>query len=172
MTSIYVTTMIAMLRKPPSTLATSSLDASKRLTEGPFIVTEVISPSTYRLQWGDGQGVPNPWNVEHLRRFYPKISFFSSYVFSPFVFLFFILNKKYFKQSSATSRALPPPSSYYNPPPLDMLGGLAKANIWVARPGDSNSSSSLPLDMLGGLAKANLKVIRPKDIIANEYEAP
>jgi hypothetical protein len=39
--------------------------------EGPFIVTEVISPSTYHLQWGDGQGVPNPWNVEHLRRFYP-----------------------------------------------------------------------------------------------------
>jgi hypothetical protein len=39
--------------------------------EGPFIVMEVISPSTYRLQWGDGQGVPNPWNVEHLRRFYP-----------------------------------------------------------------------------------------------------
>jgi hypothetical protein len=39
--------------------------------EGPFIVMEVISQSTYRLQWGDGQGVPNPWNVEHLRRFYP-----------------------------------------------------------------------------------------------------
>jgi hypothetical protein len=35
--------------------------------EGPFIVTEVIIPSTYLLQWGDGQGVPNPWNVEHLR---------------------------------------------------------------------------------------------------------
>jgi hypothetical protein len=35
--------------------------------EGPFIVTKVISPSTYRLQWGDGQGVPNPWNVENLR---------------------------------------------------------------------------------------------------------
>jgi hypothetical protein len=34
--------------------------------EGPFIVIEVISPSTYRLQWGDGQGVPNPWNVDHL----------------------------------------------------------------------------------------------------------
>jgi hypothetical protein len=39
--------------------------------EGPFIVTEVISLSTYQLQWGDGQGVPNPWNMEHLRRFYP-----------------------------------------------------------------------------------------------------
>jgi hypothetical protein len=35
--------------------------------EGPFIVTEVISPSTYRLQWGDRQGVPNPWDVEHLQ---------------------------------------------------------------------------------------------------------
>jgi hypothetical protein len=28
--------------------------------EGPFIVTKVISPSTYQLQWGDRQGVPNP----------------------------------------------------------------------------------------------------------------
>jgi hypothetical protein len=36
--------------------------------EGPFIITEVISPSTYRLQWGDGKVVPNPWNVEHPRR--------------------------------------------------------------------------------------------------------
>jgi hypothetical protein len=124
--------------------------------EGPFIITEVVSPSTYRLQWGDGQRVPNPWNVEHLRRFYQWISFFSSYVFSPFVFLFFRLNKKYFKQSSGRSRALPPPSSYYKPP-LDMLGGLAKANIYVARPGGSKSSLFLPLDIVGGLAKSQPK---------------
>jgi hypothetical protein len=39
--------------------------------EGPFIVMEVVSPSTYHLQWADGQGVPNVWNIEHLRRFYP-----------------------------------------------------------------------------------------------------
>jgi hypothetical protein len=39
--------------------------------EGPFIVMEVVSPSTYHLQWVDGQGVPNVWNIEHLRRFYP-----------------------------------------------------------------------------------------------------
>jgi hypothetical protein len=52
-----------------------------------------------------------------------------------------------------------------------MLGGLAKANIWVARPGGTNSSSSIPLDMLGGLAKANLKVVRPKDTSLNKYEA-
>jgi hypothetical protein len=52
-----------------------------------------------------------------------------------------------------------------------MLGGLAKANIRVARPGGPNSSPSLPLDMLGGLAKANLKVARPKDTSLNKYEA-
>jgi hypothetical protein len=39
--------------------------------EGLFIVMEVVSPSTYRLQWDDGQGVPNVWNIEHLRHFYP-----------------------------------------------------------------------------------------------------
>jgi hypothetical protein len=39
--------------------------------EGPFIVMEVVSPSTYRLQWADDQGIPNVWNIEHLRRFYP-----------------------------------------------------------------------------------------------------
>jgi hypothetical protein len=37
--------------------------------EGPFIVMEVISPSTYLLQWADDQGVPNIWNIQHLRRF-------------------------------------------------------------------------------------------------------
>jgi hypothetical protein len=52
-----------------------------------------------------------------------------------------------------------------------MLGGLAKANIWVARLGGPNSSLSLPLDMLGGLAKSNQKVVRSKDTSLNEYEA-
>jgi hypothetical protein len=33
--------------------------------EGPFIVTEVISPSTYRLQWGEGKEYPTPrtWSM-------------------------------------------------------------------------------------------------------------
>jgi hypothetical protein len=39
--------------------------------EGPFIVMEVVSSSTYHLQWADGQGVPNVWNIKHLRCFYP-----------------------------------------------------------------------------------------------------
>jgi hypothetical protein len=38
-----------------------------------------------------------------------------------------------------------------------MLGGLAKANIWDARPGDTETFLSLPLDMLGGLAQSQLK---------------
>jgi hypothetical protein len=39
--------------------------------EGLFIVMVVVSPSNYRLQWADGQGVPNIWNIEHLRLLYP-----------------------------------------------------------------------------------------------------
>ena len=39
--------------------------------EGPFIVSSVIVPGTCRLQRKDGTDVGNPWNIEHLRRFYP-----------------------------------------------------------------------------------------------------
>jgi hypothetical protein len=34
--------------------------------EGPFIVTKVTRPGSYRLQDCDGQEVPNSWNIEHL----------------------------------------------------------------------------------------------------------
>jgi hypothetical protein len=54
----------------PSTWETWSYVASRALRmhklsapwEGPFIVMEFVSPSTYHLQWADGQGVPNVWN--------------------------------------------------------------------------------------------------------------
>ncbi|XP_034591865.1 uncharacterized protein [Setaria viridis] len=39
--------------------------------EGPFIIKKVIQLGTYQLQWTDGSGVPNPWNIQHLRHFYP-----------------------------------------------------------------------------------------------------
>ena len=39
--------------------------------EGPFIVSSVVIPRTYRLQSEDRTDVGNPWNIEHLRRFYP-----------------------------------------------------------------------------------------------------
>jgi hypothetical protein len=53
------------------------------------------------------------------------------------------------------SRALPPSSCF--PLALDMLGGLAKANIWVTKPGGSESFLVRPLDMLGGLAQSQPK---------------
>jgi hypothetical protein len=39
--------------------------------EGPFLVHKVTGPGSYRLQYPDGQKVPNSWNIEHLRRFHP-----------------------------------------------------------------------------------------------------
>ena len=39
--------------------------------EGPFIVSEVTRPRSYRLTQMDGTEVGNSWNIEHLRKFYP-----------------------------------------------------------------------------------------------------
>jgi hypothetical protein len=57
-----------VLRRIQSTKGMHKLSAP---WEGPFIMMEVVSPSTYHLQWANSQGVPNVWNIEHLRRFYP-----------------------------------------------------------------------------------------------------
>jgi hypothetical protein len=57
-----------VLRRIQSTKGMHKLSAPQ---EGAFIVMEVVNPSTYRLQWADGQGVPNVWNVEHLCHLYP-----------------------------------------------------------------------------------------------------
>jgi hypothetical protein len=39
--------------------------------EGPFIVYKVTGSGSYRLQYPNGQEVPNSWNIEHLCRFHP-----------------------------------------------------------------------------------------------------
>jgi hypothetical protein len=39
--------------------------------EGPFIISKVTRPGSYRLQDSNIQEVPNSWNIEHLRHFYP-----------------------------------------------------------------------------------------------------
>jgi hypothetical protein len=39
--------------------------------EGPFIVKQVTRPGSYRLQYPEGQDVPNSWNIQNLRKFYP-----------------------------------------------------------------------------------------------------
>jgi hypothetical protein len=41
------------------------------LWEGPFIVSEVTRPRSYRLTQMDGTEVGNSWNIEHLRKLYP-----------------------------------------------------------------------------------------------------
>ena len=41
--------------------------------EGPFIITKVTRPGPYRLIYAEGLEIPNSWNIEHLRKFYPKL---------------------------------------------------------------------------------------------------
>ena len=39
--------------------------------EGPYVVTEVLRPGTYKLKTIDGEVFVNAWNIEQLRHFYP-----------------------------------------------------------------------------------------------------
>ena len=40
--------------------------------EGPYTVTEVTRPGTYRLEDDNGNVLTNTWNIQQLRRFSPK----------------------------------------------------------------------------------------------------
>ena len=39
--------------------------------EGPYVITEVLWPGTYKLKIIDDKVFTNAWNIEQLRRFYP-----------------------------------------------------------------------------------------------------
>ena len=39
--------------------------------EGPFVITEVLRPGTYKLANKEGEVYNNVWNIEQLRQFYP-----------------------------------------------------------------------------------------------------
>jgi len=39
--------------------------------EGPYTVTELIRPDTYRLEDNNGNVLNNTWNIKQLRRFFP-----------------------------------------------------------------------------------------------------
>ena len=39
--------------------------------EGPYRVTDVLGPATYRLATLDGDDLTHPWPTEHLRKFHP-----------------------------------------------------------------------------------------------------
>jgi hypothetical protein len=40
--------------------------------EGPFMVTEVTRPTSYRLAYPDGTSLPNSWHIDKLQWFYPE----------------------------------------------------------------------------------------------------
>nr|CAH66280.1 OSIGBa0116O04.2 [Oryza sativa] len=54
-----------VLRKP-----TRDRHKLSPLWEGPFIISEVTRPGSYRLKRKDGTTIDNSWNIEHLRQFY------------------------------------------------------------------------------------------------------
>ena len=39
--------------------------------EGPFKVTEICRPGCVHLATTEGEPLPNPWNIEHLCKFFP-----------------------------------------------------------------------------------------------------
>ena len=39
--------------------------------EGPYVVKEVMRPTSYRLARLDSSDMPNSWHIDKLRRFYP-----------------------------------------------------------------------------------------------------
>jgi hypothetical protein len=88
-----------------------------------------------------------------------------------FLYHFFQLINKYFKQSSAMSRALPPPPSYNKPSPSTCSGAWLKPTHGLQNPGVRSLSYSFPSTCSRAWLKANLRVIRPKDTIRNECEA-
>jgi hypothetical protein len=49
----------------------SGLHNLKSRWEGPFVVKQVTRPGSNRLQYPEGQDVPNSWNIQNLRKFYP-----------------------------------------------------------------------------------------------------
>ena len=57
-----------VLRRIQSTIGAHKLSSP---WEGPFVVSGIVVPETYHLQRPDGTDVGNPWNIEHLRHFYP-----------------------------------------------------------------------------------------------------
>jgi len=52
-------------------LSREGLHKLSPMWEGPFKVVHIARPGAARLQTTEGVPVPNPWNIQHLRKFYP-----------------------------------------------------------------------------------------------------
>ena len=57
-----------VLRRAQTRLGKNKLSP---MWEGPFLVTSVSRPGSVRLKDEEGVPVPNAWNIEHLRKFFP-----------------------------------------------------------------------------------------------------
>jgi hypothetical protein len=52
-------------------LSREGLHKLSPMWEGPFKVTHIARPGSVRLETAEGMPVGNPWNIAHLRKFYP-----------------------------------------------------------------------------------------------------
>jgi hypothetical protein len=52
-------------------LSREGLHKLSPMWEGPFKVTHIARPGSARLETTEGVPVGNPWNIAHLRKFYP-----------------------------------------------------------------------------------------------------
>ena len=52
-------------------LSREGLHKLSPMWEGPYRVTHIARPGAARLETQDGIPVKNPWNIMHLRKFYP-----------------------------------------------------------------------------------------------------
>jgi transposase InsO family protein len=52
-------------------LSREGLHKLSPMLEGPFKVTHIARPGSARLETAEGVPVGNPWNIAHLRKFYP-----------------------------------------------------------------------------------------------------
>ena len=50
---------------------TSGLHKLNSPWEGPYIISKVTGPGSYRLRELSGEKIPNSWNIEHLCHYYP-----------------------------------------------------------------------------------------------------
>jgi hypothetical protein len=52
-------------------LSREGLHKLSPMWDGPFRVAHVSRPGAVRLENEDGDALPNAWNIQHLRKFYP-----------------------------------------------------------------------------------------------------
>ena len=60
-----------MMRKIEVTRGDVGTEKFGATWEGPYKITKLIGPRTYKLQTMEGKDLPRIWNVENLKRLFP-----------------------------------------------------------------------------------------------------